>query len=475
MKEKGFIKNILTVVGGNGVYLLSNILLGFLLPMILDVADYGYYKIYTLYVGYCGLLNFGFPDGILFRYGGCDYNQLNKPLFRTYSRLFLGLQGVMTLLVVGIAAFLRGEYALIIGFVGLNLIWYNVTLYYQYLSQATSRFKEFSLRKVLQAVGTIVVLVVLLLGKRFGLFARVSYITFILILQAISVILLAWYVSTYREITFGPAVGWREALPELKLIFRKGLMMTLAYEVAQLILLMDRQFVSVLFPVETYAQYAFAYNILSCVTALVTAVSTVLFPMLKKLRQEDALQKFEGTLALVSCLVGVCLVGVWPVEWLIGWLLPSYEGALTYVRILFPTLLFTSGISIVTFTYYKVLDRIREYLFISLGTLAVSFALSCTAVYVWRVPEAVSWTSVAAILVWYVAAIGNLGKGKTVKWLRSLVYTLLICAAFYAAQSLPFGKWGNAGIYLAAYCLISMLVFAGRWRTYLGGNRRQDR
>lgn len=467
MKEKGFIKNILTVVGGNGVYLISNILLGFLLPMILDLADYGYYKIYTLYVGYCGLLNFGFPDGILLRYGGKEYTQLHRPLFRVYSRMFLILEAAMTLLVMGIACCLRGEYALIIGFVGLNLMFNNVTLYYQYLSQATSRFREFSLRKVLQALCVIAVLVILLVGKRYGLFARVGYIAFLLIMQAISMILLLWYILTYREITFGPALPWKEALPELKQTFRKGVLMMVAYEVAQLLLLMDRQFVSVLFPVEVYAQYAFAYNILSCVTALVTAVSTVMFPMLKKLRQDDALGKFESMLSVVSCLVGLCLVGVLPVQWLVRWLLPAYEGALAYVQILFPVLLFTAGVSIVAFTYYKVLDRMREYLVICLIALVTAFLFNCAAFMIWRTPEAICWASVAVMLVWFAMAVGNLGKRCGVKWLRSFVYILCLAAGFYGVQYLNWGDWAQAGIYLALWCAVSAALFGRKWKALL--------
>lgn len=441
------------------MYLISNILLGFLLPMILGVEDYGYYKIYTLYVGYCGLLNFGFPDGIILRYGGCEYEKLDRPLFRAYTCFFLLLEGIMTLLVLCGSLFLQKEYGIIIGFVGLNLAWYNMTLYYQYLSQATSRFREFSLRKALQALGIILSLVVLLLVKKCFALGRISYLVMIIVTQGISFALLMWYVYTYRDITFGQRARFRDVKHEIKQVFQKGIVLTISYEVAQLILLMDRQFVSVLYDVEVYAKYAFAYNILSCVTALITAVSTVMFPMLKRIKQEEALRKFEGTLVMVVCLVGLSMVGIYPVEWIINRLLPEYIEAMSYVRIIFPTLVFTSGITIVGATYYKVLDRIKNYLYISLGVVIVAFLCNCIAVCGWNTPAAVSVASVATTVIWFIAAIGYLGQKYKVKWKRSLVYGIFLTVAFYWTSFITCDVWVKVILYLVLYLIASVLVF----------------
>ena len=51
--------------------------------------------------------------------------------------------------------------------------------------------------------------------------------------------------------------------------------------VSSFILTIDRQFVSVLFDIETYASYAFAYNLLSLITTVISAISTVLYPTIK--------------------------------------------------------------------------------------------------------------------------------------------------------------------------------------------------
>lgn len=444
------------------MYLLSNILLGFLLPVVLGMEDYGYYKIYTLYIGYCGLLNFGYADGIILCYSGCEYAQLDKPLFRTYTRFFFVMEGIMALVVLEISLFLQNEYRVIIGFVGLNLLWYNATLYYQYLSQATSRFREFSLRKTLQAVGIICSLLILLLIRKYFSVNRISYVLMIVIMQGISIGLLAWYVYTYRDITFGSGAGFFNARKDIKEIIRKGIVLTISYEVAQLILLMDRQLVSMFFAVEVYAKYAFAYNILSCITALITAISTVMFPLLKKMNKNEALEKFDGMLSAVMCLVGLCLVGIYPVEWIVGWILPKYMEAINILRIVFPALMFTSGVTIVGVTYYKVMDNIKSYLYICIAVVVLALLGGSAAILFWDTPVANSIASVVTMIVWFAAAVGYLGKKYRVRWKGCFLYSILLAAAFYGTAFFVCDWWIKAIVYIIIYGVATVFLIRNK-------------
>ena len=63
-KRNKFIQNFIVVLISNGLTILSGILVGFIIPKIMGVTDYGYYKTFTLYSSYIGLFHFGFIDGI---------------------------------------------------------------------------------------------------------------------------------------------------------------------------------------------------------------------------------------------------------------------------------------------------------------------------------------------------------------------------------------------------------------------------
>ena len=70
VSKSTFTKNILRVMTSRGIMLLSEILLGFVVPKILGVSGYGYLKTYSLYTAYTALLHFGFVDGILLYFAG---------------------------------------------------------------------------------------------------------------------------------------------------------------------------------------------------------------------------------------------------------------------------------------------------------------------------------------------------------------------------------------------------------------------
>ena len=59
MDNKKTISDIIKVSLSNFLKLLAGILTGFLLPKILNITDYGYYKTFTLYISYVGIFHFG--------------------------------------------------------------------------------------------------------------------------------------------------------------------------------------------------------------------------------------------------------------------------------------------------------------------------------------------------------------------------------------------------------------------------------
>jgi hypothetical protein len=47
-----------------------NVALVFVVPKLISVADYGYWRMFGLSAGYVGFLHFGFADGALLRWAG---------------------------------------------------------------------------------------------------------------------------------------------------------------------------------------------------------------------------------------------------------------------------------------------------------------------------------------------------------------------------------------------------------------------
>jgi len=458
--KNGFLRNLAMVSCSNLLQLAANIALGLFLPILLNVEQFGYYKIYTLYVGYCGLLHFGFIDGILLKYGGQDYEALDRTVLRTHTKLFFLCQLICSLLIMGFSAILlQGVYRKIAILIGSNLMLLTIPQYYQYLSQATSRFREFSFRKVLTSAATLVVIAIFFWVKAYASSA-ISFYSVILAMQSISLVLLIWYTWTYRDITFGKGVPAGAVASDMLQICKKGFWLTIAYETAQLLLLLDRQFVSLLFSVETYAQYAFAYNLLSCLTTLIVAASTVMFPMLKKTSRRKAMEMLSPSVSIITVLVCFSLAGYYLVVFLVNCLLPQYAESLKYFRIVFPAMTLSSSITIVMFTFCKVLDRIFDYFKNSLIACGICFLLNIAAYFVWKTPEAISCASVLSVIIWYILISRNLSAVcHDAGWKKNFLYALSMMTVFYLSSGLPWSTAAQCIFYLAVVCVTTCIAF----------------
>src|SRR5215469_10699160 len=63
-------RDVATMGGGTALAALFNTLLIFLIPRLMSVEDFGYWRLFLLYAGYAGLLHVGFLDGQLLRWAG---------------------------------------------------------------------------------------------------------------------------------------------------------------------------------------------------------------------------------------------------------------------------------------------------------------------------------------------------------------------------------------------------------------------
>lgn len=80
---RSLLNKISSVVVSNIVGLLVSTIVVLIVPKYIDVTQYGYFQLYIFYVGYIGFLNLGWPEGIMLRYGGEKYEELDKKSLKT--------------------------------------------------------------------------------------------------------------------------------------------------------------------------------------------------------------------------------------------------------------------------------------------------------------------------------------------------------------------------------------------------------
>lgn len=429
MQNKSFGKSLVIVAFSRMVSLISSVAVGFILPKILSMTDYGYFKVFTLYAVYTALLHFGFVDGILLKISGMDYKDLDPTKMRTYTRFFMVMEALISLaLLAGGWVFARGEYVFIVFMLALNMLFVNVTTYYQFVSQAVQRFREYSAKNVIVAVAKL--LFVVLLYVLTACDVPISYRLYLIGLNVLDFSIMLWYIVIYRDITLGDAQPIKAVANEIVSIFKIGIVLTLSYQVSHLILALDRQFVNVLFSTEDFAVYSFAYNIVSMVSTMVSSVSIVLLPMLKNRSKEAVTASYKRSLSTVSMVAAAGLLLHFPLAVFIEWFLPDYIGSITYIAIVLPAFLFTSAVTVVMFTINKVLDMNFEFLKDGCFVLILGFATNVIAYVLFRSPKAISYASLLVMMIWFIVAGLRLQKRTNVAIHRDFIYLLGVSAGF---------------------------------------------
>ena len=449
-------KDILMVTISNFTTILAGVITGFIIPKILNIEDYGLYKTFTLYSSYIGLLSLGIVDGIVLKYGNKDLEELELEKMRSIFSIYFSINVIFTLMIFFVCLTTLKNNKVIFLFIALNIICTNITGYFQQISQITRNFKEYSFRNILKSFLNILIVLILFVMFKFNY--TINYKMYVLMLLISNYFLTIWYMFTYKELIFGKRNTINSIKNDMKLLIKNGFPLLIANLCSTLLLTLDRQFVNVLFENEIYAIYAFAYNLLSLVTVAVSAISTVLFPSLKRAEKSKIMNEYKDYVSLIALLIFLCISIYFPLSIFIRWYLPNYILSLGIFRTIFPGLVISSAISIIIQNYYKVLNISREFFKKSVFALIISFALNVIFYKIFKTPLSISVASIFIMIIWYISCDITLSKIIYVNNINNLIYMLIGIVIFYLCSNLNNWLLGF-GLYILLIVILSF-VFA---------------
>lgn len=460
MKTKSHIfKDLVMVLSSNALILISSILTGLVVPKLMGVTNYSYYKIFTLYTSYTALLHFGFIDGILLKHGDNDYEDLNKEDFRTNSKFFILFQLIIAILCGILSCFMKNKaYAFILLALSVYMVLNNVTTYYQFISQATMRFKELSVRKVIQSSLTVISVIFLFFLKKSELQTKISYELYIIIVILISFLLAIWYVITYRDITFGKCTNIRLQWKNILNYFKGGISLTIAYQVSNLVFTIDSQYISILFSKVTYGMYAFAYSLIQMALTILNAVSTVLFPHIKRKSISEAMDFYTTSVTYVLIAVYAIMLGYFPIKIFIHIFLPEYIGSIIYFQILFPGVGVTCCLTLIIFNYFKILDKSNLYFLISLGVLIESIIGNYIAYKLFNTAYSIAFMSLITLFIWRLITEIYLSQNFGIHWVKNYIYTVIMAISFLLITGID-NLWISFFMYLSIFLAITIFCY----------------
>lgn len=453
MKKHKSIADIVKVTFSNFALLLAGVATSFILPKYFSLTDFGNYKIFNLYSTYIILLQFGIAEGIYLKYGGKKLDDVSHDEFTGYLKTTLLVESVVAAIIIALAFNLPGDYKTIFLFLAINIIITNFTNIYQFLSQSVQRFSELSFRNVLKSVFIVLAVFAIVIINRFTNY-KVGYELLLALLTLINLLLLLWYIFTYRSLLsrhskINPSKAWN--------LFKIGFPLCLSNIISSLILTMDRQIVSLGFATSEYAIYSFAYSLLTLASTIITSIAVVLFPILKQKSISVLKKEYSQTVSLICVTVGLMAISYFPLAWFVKRFLPLYTGSIDIFRIIIPGLIITSPISIVMHNYYKTLGLNMEFFVRSLVTLILAIASNIIAFIIFHSMSSISIASIFVLSFWYCIEEYRLKKEFNFKSVNNACYIVLICSSFYASSFFLSLRLG-ALVYFISFLAITLIM-----------------
>jgi len=483
--KKQAVKDILKMVLSNVLSLACGILMGFFIPKIMGYTDYGYYKTFALYAGYTGLLHFGISDGIYFYFSGQKLQEINKEKLHSAIVFVFILEALISAVGIGIAAIFIGKtcFGLIFVFVFLYNFFSHVQNVLSLVCQATKQFSFPSLANSLKSLfdGCCVIVLYLLYKNREAF--EVNFSIYCLVIVLSMAIEAVFFVVKLWKIIFSKGEDSKLLKEDLFVYFKLGFPLMIANLTSSLIVDVDRQFVSIFYPVDlsnTFSIFSFAYSVLSLVTAVTSAISTVLFPYMKGKDNNSLIDLYPKLDSFLLVFVSGSCASFFIVEWAVEKFISKYSDSMLYIRILIPGLIISSSITVLMHNYYKFLNKERIYFWQNVVVLLLAIVTDFIAYYCIILPFDSSnpvWLTVASdftMIIWYLISEWYLVKLFHIRHIKNDCYLFASCLSFFVIAFF-FHEWIGLIIFSGAFIVLTICFFYKEIRGFFGLLRKKSK
>lgn len=442
-------KNVAISLTAQVISLFCGVVLQLVVPRFIDEYQYAYWQTYVLYSGYVGILHFGLLDGFVLRYSQYDYDELEEKTVRSqfhFLLLFLGFVGIGFTIA---SLFILNEInATIVRLVGVGIVVKNVFTYSLYIHQMTNRINKYARIVIIQR-GVYALFVTMLILMRNN-----DYKMFCIAEQSSEIIaaMLGAYFST--KLYFGKDSFDKETIIELKQNLQAGVLLLFANWSANLLIGSSKMIIQWQWGTLTFGKTSFAFSMTSVFLSLVSAISVVLFPSIKRMKPEEMPDLYEKIREVSTIFLLAIMIAYFPGSVLLKLWLPKYTESIAYIGILLPFIVSTSKISLLTNTYLKAYRKEKTMLIINVLSIAVALIVYFTCVSIFDSLKLLLFSVVLVIMARSIVSehfvCKLIGKSFTVHQIEELVITILFIAI---TQSLTL--WVGC----AAYALVLFIYF----------------
>ena len=443
--------NVITVLLAQCISIVVSFILGLVVPKYIDEYQYAYWQTFILYFGYIGIVPLGLLDGIVLRYSQYDYDELDKKKIATEFRVLI-LWGAIVAFAICFFAFmfLDGEYKYIAVLVAIAII---VHLFYSFnytIFQITNRINNYSTVIIIQGViYALLVILCLVVKSNFFVWICLSEIIGELIGGLISV-------RQNRGLYLTRDMTLKETFNETWLNVSSGILLMIANFSSNFLIGGAKMVIQSRWGTLIFGKVSFSFSVTNLFLTFVTAISVVLFPSIKRMRQEELPRLYNEIRGAISPILFLALILYFPVARILEVWLPKYTESITYLGVLLPIIIFSSMVNLLTNNYLKAYRKEKTMLFINIFCVALGFGSALVCAFIINNFDLLLFSVVFVIILRSILSEIVVGviiyRNGTKDYIVEIVMTIIfIIAARY------FGLLVGFIIYLCAFSAFALI------------------
>lgn len=384
-------KNFKYVFSSQLLVLLLSFIKSLFIPMILTVQGFGFWQIYLFYASYVGIFALGFNDGIYLRYGDYQYEKLPH----TRLKIAIQIHSIVIFLFFIIALIFSSlindpnkQFSMI--FVSINIFVLGLNGVFIYVMQITNQMKKYSFFVIFPQI-------IFVLGT-FGmiLFRNINFEILIIIDLFAKVVTVIGMMLYCKELWFGRITGLRKGLEEYKANVSVGIQLMLAQLMGMLVTGIGRIIVEFFGNIEDYSYYSLGITITNLVLVLISSISMLAYPTLKRLNDKNYPFYYEKINTFLQSFSIIVPVLYFLSSLLIFMYLPKYLPVLKYLNILFGVIILQAKMQLLNNTFYKVLRKETEMMKANISSVLL---FTVMAVIAFPLTESVMSIAVCTLIV----------------------------------------------------------------------------
>ena len=170
--KKEFISNIIFSIVTQIISIVVSLVMTLGIPKLLSLKDYGYWQLFIFYIGFIGFFQLGLSDGLYLKYGGKEFNNINKQIIKSQLVFAMLFQTAISLGIIAYVFFTGSEaprFYILMAFAFYLIIGNLITLL-GFLLLSTNRIKEYSKSVLVDKVSFILLLLLLFIKREISMY-----------------------------------------------------------------------------------------------------------------------------------------------------------------------------------------------------------------------------------------------------------------------------------------------------------------